>query len=418
MTCVYCKLKLRDMNPCNFTNRKVSKALEIFTFACLLVITYLFAKSTVKEYFNGRTTFSSSTRPSRVEDLPIASICLKEKKQFDYRNNLVFKAFIPHLSQSVIQLEYGSNNISGQLVQMKKVHTHASLFWLGYCISIKFVYSAEFFSKTVGLLDLRDEFFHIIFLKIHPRHNGTTSGYLGDAKLLLTSQQNSYGLVTNHWYEGNVEPIWLKNGAKQNLRITETRMYEYLKGTCTQTSFYECLAKKLQESDICHVNDNTCAPFSLPGKDFIHDWPLCPVDTVNNCHDNFSKVAFIECRKEKSCFVTEYSLKESSSIDQTSFGTFSTSLNVSESIMEDLLYMANNSYLFRLSYDHWDWQKGDRGIGLKVDVHKEYLVWTGSALIGSVGGLFGMTIGFSFLGFFCWLLDIIPRLFKLVCYNK
>ena len=60
--------------------------------------------------------------------------------------------------------------------------------------------------------------------------------------------------------------------------------------------------------------------------------------------------------------------------------------------------------------DHPDWQKGDRGIELKVDFYEEYLLWSVASLVGNVGGMLGMTIGFSFFGYIGMWLDIIPSI--------
>ena len=80
--------------------------------------------------------------------------------------------------------------------------------------------------------------------------------------------------------------------------------------------------------------------------------------------------------------------------------------------MAELLEHSNDSYLFNLIYDHLDWQRGNRGIGLKVDIYKEYLLWTVSSLIGNIGGVLGMTIGFSFFGYIGILLNQIPKFWK------
>ena len=66
-----------------------------------------------------------------------------------------------------------------------------------------------------------------------------------------------------------------------------------------------------------------------------------------------------------------------------------------------------------VSIDHLDWQKGNRGIELKVDVYKEYLLWSVTALVGNVGGMLGMTMGFSFFGCIGIWLDVIPSILRL-----
>ena len=51
-------------------------------------------------------------------------------------------------------------------------------------------------------------------------------------------------------------------------------------------------------------------------------------------------------------------------------------------------------------------------------VHMEYLLMTGMSLVGNVGGMLGLFIGFSFLGFSEWIMDCIARLFEWVKKQK
>ena len=49
-------------------------------------------------------------------------------------------------------------------------------------------------------------------------------------------------------------------------------------------------------------------------------------------------------------------------------------------------------------------------IELKVDVYEEYLLWSVSTLVGNIGGMLGMTIGFSFFGYIGMVLVPVPVL--------
>ena len=42
-------------------------------------------------------------------------------------------------------------------------------------------------------------------------------------------------------------------------------------------------------------------------------------------------------------------------------------------------------------------------------IKKEYLILNDMSLIGNVGGTLGMFVGFSFIGTFEWLLDILSK---------
>ena len=99
-------------------------------------------------------------------------------------------------------------------------------------------------------------------------------------------------------------------GQFQYLSVTKTRQYQYLKGTCSDDNFFQCVALNLAMSKICNVSGVPCAPYSLTGKDYLNEFPMCPVQIVLDCYVEFSKLAWPACRKHKSCSITEYSSQE------------------------------------------------------------------------------------------------------------
>ena len=46
-------------------------------------------------------------------------------------------------------------------------------------------------------------------------------------------------------------------------------------------------------------------------------------------------------------------------------------------------------------------------------VHKEYLSWTGTGLVGNVGGQLGLWLGFSFTGFIAGVVNLAPKIWYL-----
>ena len=174
------------------------------------------------------------------------------------------------------------------------------------------------------------------------------------------------------------------------------------------------MSSKLQDNRICHENGTPCAPYSLPSKEPLIDFHMCQRKLSLECYEDFSKLSWPECKTQKSCLVKEYSLKEEvlSQVDQVDVFNTSASEQIwgnNAKAMNEMLQERNSSFLFTLNYDHWDWQRGDRGTKLKVEIHKEYLVWSASTMIGNVGGMMGMTIGFSFFGYIGYVLDFLPQ---------
>ena len=71
--------------------------------------------------------------------------------------------------------------------------------------------------------------------------------------------------------------------------------------------------------------------------------------------------------------------------------------------------MQKESYMFTGYFGKWLSSRATKTLDLKVDVYMEHLAWTGTALLGNVGGNFGLMIGFSFLGLLSWALNIMRK---------
>ena len=51
---------------------------------------------------------------------------------------------------------------------------------------------------------------------------------------------------------------------------------------------------------------------------------------------------------------------------------------------------------------------------VQKEIHKEYLAWTGTSMIGNVGGQLGLWVGFSVTGFMAGTFNVIPKMCKYV----
>ena len=59
----------------------VAKGFELTAFIGLLMVTYYFASNALHEYYEGRSTFSASTLPFTVEDIPTVTVCFKANER-------------------------------------------------------------------------------------------------------------------------------------------------------------------------------------------------------------------------------------------------------------------------------------------------------------------------------------------------
>ena len=375
----------------------------------------LFARNSFSEYMEGHTAFYISTRPFTVDDMPTVTICVKADETIDYKKKLVVEARIP-FTKSVARLQYGSNQIDGQVIYMKKLNIFPSetLSTLHpCCVSIRTKFTEEFYKKAVGLHRLRNNFFLYSVFKIHlsnpTEKNPNQNGVLSKGEIYLTSEENSLGVIVDRWYDGNADPFNLQISQFHALMVTRTRQYQYLKGECSNETFFQCVASNLAKNRICNVNGFPCAPYSLPQKDFLNEFPMCPEKIGLDCYQEFSELTWPVCRRQKSCSVTEYSLDEYTSFPQ---GEMVTSWIENYGFEGGFKKTMGNSLQFSLCIDHINWQKGDREKELKVEINEEYLLWSVTTLVGNVGGVMSMTIGFSFFGYIGMWLDVIPSILR------
>ena len=105
-----------------------------------------------------------------------------------------------------------------------------------------------------------------------------------DTYVTVTSEANSYGITQDRWFDGKSEigkvqrDVILNWQFVNQLTITKIDEIFNLDQTCSDDSYYQCLAKRFTRFDFkqggdVFVNgskcsfDKLCAPFSLPFDD-------------------------------------------------------------------------------------------------------------------------------------------------------
>ena len=115
------------------------------------------------------------------------------------------------------------------------------------------------------------------FFKCYRNCNDRT--YNTDFHVWITSEQNSYGIVTKNWFDGedtsDYDADTIQTGDGDLIKITKVTEYQNLNLLCSQDSFYQCLGKRFQEQNFStiierHSNvpecdfEKICSPYSLP----------------------------------------------------------------------------------------------------------------------------------------------------------
>ena len=159
--------------------------------------------------------------------------------------------------------------------------------------------------------------------------------------------------------------------------------YNFLPQTskCHQESYYDCLASELDKFDFSQTSCTTkCIPgmfsygknYSTPFCQNLED-DTCARDIFNNIkykiENNFTNIVNLRCKH--ACTILQYSGKE-----VAEYPPFVESSAVDEYV---------GTYQFE-------------NVDNKMTVFNQYLIYDSMAMIGSVGGTFGMFIGFSMTG--------------------
>ena len=213
----------------------------------------------------------------------------------------------------------------------------------------------------------------------------------------MTSEKNSYGVTNERWFDGTVEypscDIWNfddQNGGCE-INILEVTQYQNLPSACSHDSYYECLAKRFETLDTksfwqskgfnCAFQEK-CMPFLLPLRYTIPD---CKNDTERVCSEDAIKtlVDNQENHCKKSCLVTEYKTEQ-------------TEIKPDEKNTMKVRYWFGDGVPIS-GYGHLD--------HLLKYVKKEYLIISPMALVGNVGGILGLFVGFSFISAYESLMD-------------
>ena len=178
------------------------------------------------------------------------------------------------------------------------------------------------------------------------------------------------------------------------INIRKVTAYEYLRSKCFDESFYQWVSERLAKLPMMSrdsKNNQTCKMLSnepcsslptLPSSVPYVDLPPCNSTAAANCYklivsDILRSILFKgAAMTTKTCSIQEYELEDRSRSPHSD----------------------RNSYRFQYRFARHSSTRGAWNAMPVKTVHVEQLLQTGFTLMGSVGGWFGLMIGFSFYG--------------------
>ena len=359
----------------------------------LLAISLVFVERSIKDYLSNVTSYSVSREHISLADLPTLTMCLQfddTHEKFVYGKDFVIDFKLSERKENSVALTLNksletifsvvlhlSELRQARLVEQEHETNSFSNMWQCYKLSPTWNGREELdfanFSAKVGFTF------------------SNASDIPDSIDVWVTSEQNSYGIVQENWFDGKVEfpsvTLYPRGYINKVMKIVEVTEYQNIESLCSHDSYFECLAKRFvkldsQSTELSNCQSyKICSPFSLPfGKEDMI--PLCQNNNERNCFERL--LMKIEEDQQEHCkqscrimeFRTEYDMRKSSKLDAK---------NKCSLEYKFALPQSSTNLRFRTPF--------------KV-VKTEYFVMSWMALVGTVGGTMGMFVGFSVFGTF------------------
>ena len=361
-----------------------------------------------------KTFVGISERPLTSADIPTATVCFMDQRKLEYGKDLSIyvltsRSEMPDENTGIKPLNNGKNYyhhlgdrqtiLTELVVEQSPVLSTKSCFKLSLKLLSKFS------------MNVANNSTHLIGMFFIDLAENITKG-----TLIVTSEKNSYGAITGHWYDGDVKPFKLKTGNHHLLKIPKIRHFEYKysESYCSKKSFYECWSSKLHFCKACQENETVCSPYSLPSNGLLKDLPICNQEIAQSCLEEcYPKWAL--CNDQMPCSQLVYSVYEGKAYKEFA-NKFISQLSTQKNDSNAQIIAKKQSKIFHFTctFNSHDWKTGKWTKTLNVEVHTESYVWTSFTLLGNIGGSMGLWAGFSCPGLIAWLSQKSLRIQKLV----
>ena len=237
-----------------------------------------------------------------------------------------------------------------------------------------------------------------------------------DFNMHMTSEENSYGIGNNNWFDGKVGELTFKSGYNHRIRITGVIETKLIEDCTSENSYYGTVAKKFLEEDWVAKNlsyrgksDNVkrrcnftdfCLPLTLP-----LDLPLC----------NISTEELFELKQK--CFFVAFQMTEAALKKSMVDGALR-SCKIKEYTPEISMSYKQSRHLkvvvsFRASSRNVRWSNI-----VQKTVKEEYYIMDFITFVGLIGGTMGLFVGLSFMDINSCLIEILAKTVQCVLKMK
>ena len=350
---------------------------NIFDKAMLLVLwsfSIYYTWEVLDQFSLQTTSFGNVKHP--ITEQPAITICLNNQ-HFHYGLSDIWLNYWRNKKNDKINLKKGRNFLNGTTVK-EQIYLNEMMTGYLYEDCFKITSELEFV--------LGDKIY--IAMGIYDKKHVVPS-----IKVYITSEKNAYGAIFGQWIEGEPFLVNIKNGTRGEI-IIRPEKYVYLEKTShcsTDKSFYDEVSSHFVSTTNFSGCPRKCLPVSYPNNGEFKI-PFCKTHDKNHNDQNLTGEWRCAARRANSHF-------------KNSVEKFKKSCNIlkyhgtPDGIFKDKSINANE---YEFSYNFAS-QKS-------VKVYKEYLVYDGIGMIGSIGGTVGMFVGLSFLDAITYLIKYLQNL--------
>ena len=288
--------------------------------------------------------------------LGLPCLCVNDSHNYGTEFNFTYQTFkIDELtSQEIIPLKIGDNHlaIAKEKVSLTKIYSR----WNSICYKINTTRKPDFGKTGIKL-------------------NTAESKILETTKFFFTSEENSYGVAYDKFMDGKAFSTQLYGGKWKEIYLSVEKNMNL---ACSKESFFEYVESNLSESNFENCT-HTCLRTSLPNEDF----PICP--NFEHWYDNKLKGNFSEQEDDCNWSIVRDLIKNIITMDKR-LKTCKT-INYSGKIITEKNDHVSNKLGIQYKF----------AFPLRAKVYHEFLITDTIDLVGSVGGMLGLFIGFSFV---------------------
>ena len=213
--------------------------IEAIIYIGLLVGAIFFVKQSFSEFMEGTTSYSVSHESITLHDIPTLTICFETNVHLFYGQTFFIDVKVSEYGQETrVNLSENSEiqTMYGIAIVVKKITLSTSNRMIpGFCYKIT--------STWNGVRSVNTSHFQVGFLFNFEKIQAPP------ATFWITSEDNSYGIVWFRWYDGTVQFEQLENHTLKEYIIKEVTEYQNLRSTCSESSYYKCLANRFTEFD-------------------------------------------------------------------------------------------------------------------------------------------------------------------------